>query len=393
MLVSGDCAMTTFDWILVVLIALMAWQGARSGLIGGVMSLVGFVAGALIAAKLAPLVLPAGDQSPYAPLVALVGAAAGGAGLASILERVGLGLRKLLPIPLLGMADSGLGAILGLLVGLTVVWLAAVVVVQLPGTEGVRGEIRASKVISTLGDIAPPTEKLIGALQAFDPLPSVRGLTPVTVGKPDSRLSTDPHLRAIHSSVVRIRASSCGFSVEGSGWVAAPGLVVTNAHVVAGDSHPVVEEGSDGSTRSGQILTFNRVDDLAILRVDGLRARPLRMVGNPEAGSTAVLLGYPLDGPFTVTPARMGRTLVALTNDAYGRGPFRREITILRGKVRPGNSGGPVVNSSGSVVGTVFGRTTSGGPDGGFSIPPERVQRELKRATSGERDPTGPCGR
>ncbi|MCX6387479.1 MAG: trypsin-like peptidase domain-containing protein, partial [Solirubrobacterales bacterium] len=141
------------------------------------------------------------------------------------------------------------------------------------------------------------------------------------------------------------------------------------------------------------VLTFNRVDDLAILRVDGLRGQPLRMVGRPEAGSTAVVLGYPLDGPFTVTPARMGRTLVALTNDAYGTGPFRREITILRGRVRPGNSGGPVLNSSGLVVGTVFGRTTSGGPDGGFSIPPERVQRELQRATSGQRDPTGPCGR
>ena len=142
--------MTMFDWILLAFIALMAWQGARAGFIGGALSLVGFVVGALLAARLAPLLLPSGAKSPYAPLIALFGAALGGMALSVLLQGLGDGIRRMLPAPFLGTVDRGFGLVLGLLVGLAVVWLAAIVVVQLPVTASVRETCLAQCRRSTL---------------------------------------------------------------------------------------------------------------------------------------------------------------------------------------------------------------------------------------------------
>ena len=272
-------------------------------------------------------------------------------------------------------------------------WLGAVVLVQLPGLDSVRREIRASRVVAVIGGVAPPADQLLGWISAFDPLPAVTGLSPVLVGKPDPAILNSGAVRAARAGVVRIRAKACGFAVEGTGWVAGPGLVVTNAHVVAGDSSPSVEVGGSGLGLSSGVLTFNRHDDVAVIGVPGLSVPALRMGPDPKAGSAAVILGYPLDGPFTTSAARVGQTLLAITQDAYGRKKVRRTITILRGNVRPGNSGGPVIDQHGLVVGTVFARTNGGGPQGGFSIPPSVVSKELLRARSGKRDPTGPCGR
>ncbi|MCX6394617.1 MAG: MarP family serine protease [Solirubrobacterales bacterium] len=385
--------MTTFDWILIAVIGLTGWQGRRAGLIGGALSLAGFFGGALLAARLAPLLLEQGERSPYAPMIALIGAAVGGAGMAIVLERVGIKLRKALPLPFVGMFDRLLGGIFGLVVGVAVVWLGAVVVVQLPGLDSVRREIRASQVVSLIGGVAPPADQLLGWISAFDPLPAVSGLTPVLVGKPDPAILKSSAVRADRAGVVRIRAKACGFSVEGTGWVAGPGLVVTNAHVVAGDGSPSVEVGGSGLGLSSGVLTFNRHDDVAVIGVPGLSVPALRIGSDPKAGTTAVILGYPLDGAFTTSAARVGQTLLAITQDAYGRKKVRRTITILRGNVKPGNSGGPVIDQRGRVVGTVFARTNGGGPQGGFSIPPSVVSKELLRAKSGKRDPTGPCGR
>ena len=386
-------AMTTFDWILIAAIVLMGWQGRRAGFIGGALSLAGFFGGALLAARVAPLLLAQGNRSPYAPMIALIGAAVGGAGMAIILERVGLKLRKALPLPFMGMFDRLLGGVLGVAVGVAAVWLGAVVLVQLPGLDSVRREIRASRVVAVIGGVAPPADQLLGWISAFDPLPAVTGLSPVLVGKPDPAVLKSPAVRADRAGVVRIRAKACGFLVEGTGWVAGPGLVVTNAQVVAGDSSPSVEVGGNGFGLSSGVLTFNRHDDVAVIGVPGLSVPALRVGPQPRSGSAAVILGYPLDGPFTTSAARVGQTLLAITQDAYGRKKVRRTITILRGNVRPGNSGGPVIDQRGLVVGTVFARTNGGGPQGGFSIPPSVFKKELLRARSGKRDPTGPCGR
>ena len=177
-------------------------------------------------------------------------------------------------------------------------------------------------------------------------------------------------MRAAGRSVVRVLGSACGLGVEGSGWTAGDGLVVTNAHVVAGETDTVVQVGGQAPGLPAQVLAFDPHDDIAVLRVSGLSLPALHMVPEPRPSTAGAILGYPLDGPFDAEPARIGQTQSVSTEDAYGNGPIVREITPLRGRVRPGNSGGPVVDASGQVLATVFAAIT--GPTatrGGFAVP------------------------
>jgi S1-C subfamily serine protease len=189
-------------------------------------------------------------------------------------------------------------------------------------------------------------------------------------------------VRRVRASVVRITANACGLGVEGSGWVARPHIVVTAAHVVAGGS----------SIRAGGLaaraLFVDRKQDIAVLRVPGLRAAPLPLA-EPHSGDSVALLGFPENGPFDVKAARLGRTSEVRTEDAYGRGPVSRQITSLRGLVRSGNSGGPVVDGKGRVVTTVFATTVGGGARAGFGVPDSIVSQAL--ANVGGEVGTGPC--
>ena len=381
--------MTTVDWLVLGIVALSAWVGLRSGLIGGLMSLVGFAGGALAAAWIAPLLLPGGRGSAYAPMIALFGAAIGGALFASVLDGVGVKIRKLLPIPFLGTADRFLGACLGAVVGVGVVWLAAIVFVQLPGAEAARAELRRSSLIQTLGAVMPPTAEVLGVVGRFDPLPVVGGAAGIGLSAPNRAVLVLPQVQAARASVVRVRAESCGFAVEGSGWVATPGLVVTNAHVVAGDSNPSVEPRGKGLGLDANVVVFDRVNDIAVLKVRSLRL-PGLPTDSPKSGNPGAVLGYPLNGGFDARPVTVGATVAVLGGDAYGNGPLQRTVLALRGLVRPGNSGGPVINKRGEVVGTVYGKTDAGG---GFAVPIEVSRRAVARATYGASDPVGPCTR
>jgi S1-C subfamily serine protease len=176
--------------------------------------------------------------------------------------------------------------------------------------------------------------------------------------------------------------------VEGSGWVAGPGLVVTNAHVVAGENDTRVLPRGEGGGLSAHTVAFVPRDDIAILRVDGLNAPALTMANDPGAGTSGAILGFPLDGPFDVRPGRLGVTRDVVTQDAYGQGPVRRRIASLRGAVRPGNSGGPMIDGSGRVIATIFAATTSG-PRGGYGVPNSVVRRVLSRLR--DRVSTGHC--
>ena len=162
--------------------------------------------------------------------------------------------------------------------------------------------------------------------------------------------------------------------------------------MVAGDQHPTVEVGGRWLGLNATVVTFDRRNDLAVLRVPRLRSRAMSTT-TPQSGSSGAALGYPLDGGFRASEVSIGRVMPVLGDDAYGSGPVSRNVLILRGVVRPGNSGGPVIDSSGLVVGTVYGRSESGGPAGGFAVPVENATQELQRATSGAADPVGPCTR
>jgi len=165
---------------------------------------------------------------------------------------------------------------------------------------------------------------------------------------------------------VRVLGSACGLAVEGSGWVAEREIVVTNAHVVAGEQDTTVQEEGSGAQRSATVVSFDPVDDVAVLSVAGLGERPLALESSPAAGTPGAVLGYPENGPFDAEPARIGATQQVLTDDVYGRS-VQRLLTPLSGLVRPGNSGGPLVGTDGRVLTTVFAGTVSG-PRGGYGV-------------------------
>jgi S1-C subfamily serine protease len=199
-------------------------------------------------------------------------------------------------------------------------------------------------------------------------------------------------VRAAGQSVVRVLGTACGLGVQGSGWVAGDGIVVTNAHVVAGEDDTTVQIQGQGPHLSATAVWFDSQNDIALLKVNGLgTVRPLRRNENADTGTNGAVLGFPHNGSYDVEPARLGPTSSVLSDDAYGRGPVRRRITAFRGLVRSGNSGGPVVDSDGRVLATVFAASIGGPRRTGFGVPDSIVRDALSRAR-GPVD-TGPCAR
>ena len=386
--------MTGIDWLIVAFAAILAAFGFRRGFIVGVLSLGGFAIGAFIGTRLGPLLLPQGSSSPYAPAFGLFGAVLAGAILASGLEGVGLRLRRAIVLPGVSMLDGLLGAALGAALGLGIAWIVAAVAAQAPGHDQLRADIQRSAILRELNVLLPPSGVILNALSRLDPLPSIAGPSP-GVGAPVPRIAHTPAVRAATHSVVRILGTACGLAIEGSGWVAAPGVVVTNAHVIAGEQDTSVQDGGGSPSMAARALAFDPIDDVAVLGVPGLNAPALGLVQSPSLGTAGAILGYPENGPLRVTPGRIGRTQTVLTDDVYGRGPVSRVLTPLRGVVRPGNSGGPLVDSGGHVLTTVFAGTVNSGPRGGYGVANATVSSALAqaiaRANAGEQVSTGPC--
>jgi S1-C subfamily serine protease len=378
------------DWFILAFAALLALFGFRQGFIVGVLSFGGFALGAFIGTRLGPLLLPQGSASPYAPAFGLVGALLAGAILASGFEGLGWRLRRTTAlIPGAGLLDGALGALLSAAVGLGVVWIVAAVLAQIPGsTQQLRSDIQGSAILRELNLLLPPSGPVLNALARLDPLPSLPGPLPA-LQAPPPRIAADPGVRAASHSVVRVIGTACGLAIEGSGWVAHTDDVITNAHVVAGESDTTVEIEGHAPGLAAQAIAFDPTDDIAVLHVPGLSLAPLRLVPDPAGGTAGAILGYPENGPFAVRSARIGATAKVLTQDAYGRGPVSRLLTPLRGVVRPGNSGGPLVNRAGEVLTTVFAGTTGSGPAGGYGVANATVEHVLAGARGSVG--TGPC--
>jgi len=370
---------TTLDWIIVAFTLLMAAWGYLQGLVVGALSLAGFVAGAFLGSRLAPLLLKGGSQSPYAPLVTLIAALLVGALLATLLEMLGFEVRRRMG-PALGKLDGAGGAVLVACVALGLVWVAGAVALQTPGARRLRQDIQRSQILRALNGALPPSGSLLNALARFDRLPSLNGPS-ADVPAPDSRVARDPQVRAAGHSVVRVLGTACGLGVQGSGWVGGDRIVVTNAHVIAGETDTTVQVQGVGPRLPARAIWFDPHDDIALLRVSGLAGvRPLHIASDASAGRSGAVLGFPHDGPYDVEPARLGPTSTVLTQDAYGRGPVRRPITAFRGLVRSGNSGGPVVDTEGNVMATVFAASVGGTRHSGFGVPDSVVRAALSRA-------------
>jgi S1-C subfamily serine protease len=371
---------TSIDWLIVAFCALLAFYGYVQGFIVGALSLAGFAIGAFLGARLGPLLLSGGSHSQYAPLFGLLGALLAGGVLASGFEGVGMRARSVLRLPGLRAVDGLLGAALTACIGLGIAWIVGAVALESTGSASWRARLEHSAILRDLDQLLPPSGPILHALARFDPLPTVTGPR-ANVAPPSRGILATRGVRVAGASIVRVLGTACGFGIEGSGWVAAPGYVVTNAHVVAGESDTVVEVGGSPPDLQAQLVAFDPHDDIAVLRVPGLRLAPLPIAGSAPVGRAVGILGYPEDGPFVVEPGRVGQTQPTHTDDAYGDGPVTRSITSLRGLVRPGNSGGPLVDSAGRVVATVFAAIVGGGQGpGGFAVPNAVVRTELAAA-------------
>jgi len=364
---------STADWVVIVVVGIAGLYGISTGFLRGAFSLAGFAVGAYLGARLAPLILT--DGSPYVPVVALAGALLLGTlmrGLAAMLAgvlRASIGV-----IPGMRILDRFAGLVLGLVAGVFLCWAIGAVLLYVPGETELRRSVQRSTILSEINDVFPP-ERLLEELERVDPIGVFLG-PPATVAPPEKGLAKDPDVVRASRSVVRVTGIACGLGVEGSGWVVRRGLVVTNAHVIAGIDRPRIDTVG-GRAFASTVVAFDVTNDIAVLRVRGLGARPLP-VANPERGVALALAGYPRNGPLTRTPARLGGTAQVLSRDAYGRGPVRRQVTAIRGVVEPGSSGGPGIDAQGRVRTTVFARRPR--ETGGYGIPIDLVDKVVAQA-------------
>ena len=369
--------MSRLDIAALCVILLTAVSGFRRGLIVGACSLGGLAAGAYVGAKLAPGLLR-GPTSIYPPLVTLGGAVVGSGIGQFAAVTLGKSVRRALQVGLLRGFDNVGGAILGGLTGVAFVWVLGSVLLYIPADGNLRKEVQGSRIAGRLTSSLPPS-RLIDELVRIDPFQSLAGpAAHVTAGDPALLLAAP--VVAARRSVVRIVGIACGVGVEGSGWIVARGLVVTNAHVVAGIAHPFVDR-QGGRVRKSSVIGFDATNDLALLRVPGLDGRPLRRA-KPEANVPVVVLGFPENGPYVAIPGRLGATASTFARDAYGQFPVARGVTTIRADIRPGNSGGPIVDAFGRVRAVVFARRAKF--NGGFGVPVQFVSVLLSKSRGAE---------
>jgi S1-C subfamily serine protease len=380
--------MNGLDVIILIFVALVVARGVRSGFLAGALSLVGVVLGASLGSRLAPMLLAEGEDPVVGAGITLASIFAF-AVLGDILARaLGRSLRTRLTGPASEVLDGLGGGALGLALSLTMVWVMGIFALQAAALSGVHETVRDSAILDTLND-QMPSELLTQAVAELDPLPQVQG-PEVSVGEPDAAILRDPEVLAASSRLVRVTGIACGYGVEGSGWAATPKLVVTNAHVVAGEVLTRVQPEGGGPRLRADVVLFDPRNDIAVLRVKDATL-PTLPLAEPETEQPVAVLGFPENGPLDVQPGRTGPTRRVISTDAYNRGPIERIVTSFRVFVRPGNSGGPVINADGEVVATIF-ASRANASEAGYGIPSSIVSRLLKDA-AGQRDPvsTGKC--
>lgn len=388
--------MTGLDWIILLAALAAAFHGALRGFLAGSLALAGFLGGAWLGARLGPMVLPDGEASPWSPLFALGGALLIGGVLAAALETLGLRAGRGLRATPLAALDALFGAILGGAVALVLAWIVGAAALHTPGFRELRGEVQRSRILQALNETLPPSGPILQALARFDPLPAIEGPSTAALPAPDNEVLRAAGVQRAADGVVRILGYACGLGTSGSGWLVAPNVVVTNAHVVAGtDGELAVRPRSGDETHPARAIAFDPVQDIAVLAVPGLDGRVLRMLADPGEGTRGAILGYPRNGPFDARAARIGAARTVISQDAYGRGPVQRAMTPVRGLLRPGNSGGPVVDERGRVLTTVFASAADRDVRGGYGVPNRVVQQVLDGVSERQAAPvsTGPCTR
>ena len=367
--------LNVLDVFIALFVVVVILRGARTGFLAGVFSLVGVVVGVSAGSRVASFLMPEGGNPIYGAGITL-GSILAFAVLGEVIARtIGGSIRNRLSSPTSETLDGFGGAVLGFALSLVLVWVVGAFALQSQPLPGLHPAVKDSRILHSLIE-RMPSGLLSRAVADLEPLPRIRGPEP-EVAAPGSILG-DPDVRAASARTLRVRGVACGYGVEGSGWVAGRNLVVTNAHVVAGETETQVQAGGAGRRLPAKVVVFDEKNDIAVLRVNGLGLTPLHLAA-PKPGKEAAVIGFPENGPLDIEPARTGTTQRVISSDAYDSGPVERVVTSFRVYVRPGNSGGPAVNEYGRVVSTIFASRT-GSNNSGYGIPSRIVHRHLRMA-------------
>ncbi len=394
--------MSSSQWLDIAVLAvafIAAVSGWRSGALGSLLSFVGVLLGAIAGVLLAPH-LVAHVAAPRAKLFAalflilalvVVGEVAG--------VVLGRAVRGAIQSNSVRFFDSLIGVAVQLVVVLVAAWLLATPLTSSAGQPSLAAAVRGSRVLAQVNDYAPEwlktVPKRLSALLDTSGLPQVLepfSRTPVVaVAPPDAALAKNPVVANTEPSVVKIRAiaPSCEKVLEGSGFVLSPDRVMTNAHVVAGANNVTVE--ASGNPYDATVVSYDPTVDIAILSVPHLPAGPLAFANSPvTSGTEGILMGYPGGGGFMATPARI-RELIELNGpDIYRKATINREVYTVRANVEQGNSGGPLIDLDGQVIGVVFGAAVDDN-DTGFVLTAKEVAAQLAHIGDTAPVPTGEC--
>ncbi len=372
------------DIIIIIIAIIYLIRGWNIGFVRQFLSTVGFFGGLLLGAYLEKYTVIYGHSSITRSIIGLITTIGMALIMLTIFEYIGLALKRRLVLIKINSIDSLLGSFMSLISILLGIWLGASLLNSLQSPQ-ILQVLDKSKIISYLNHQLPPAPTIIADLgHIIDP----NGFPKVFInGEPIINTTTKlPTLQSIQTavskdknSVVKIVGQGCGGIVEGSGFIVAPNLIMTNAHVVAGIPHPYVTTLS-GQTFSASPIWFNPNLDLAILKVNDLPGPILTLAESTYSTNTpGAVLGYPGGGSFTAVVASIINQLSATGQNIYGTGNITRSIYEINANVIPGNSGGPLINLKGQVMGVVFAQSTSYA-NVGYALISNQVTQQLTQA-------------
>ncbi len=376
--------MDILDVVIIVFLVVVAFSGLRRGLSGVAFAIAGLIAGLFLGAVIAPLIAKAITQDRDTQRLFAIGIFIA---TALLVEGIGaaIGFRirqRTQHSMLLGKADSAVGAVLGLVAALATTWYLGLMFSQSPWI-GLDNQITNSTIERSLDRFMPRPPGFLATIGNLflpgnfpNPFSTILDIPQAPVAIPT--LVDTAGIREATSVTVKVVASGCGGGAEaGSSWPLAPGYFVTNAHVVAG-SGSVEIDLPNGGRNTARVVLFDPNTDLAILYSPGLDLRPLVLVDtNPARGTGGAVIGYPGGGAEQVVAAAVSGTESARGYNIYGDTLVTREIEVLSARVIPGNSGGPIVNDSGQIIGVVFAASTSQ-PNVGYALTIPQVLPDLQ---------------
>ena len=390
--------MNALDWVLVVIVLAYALSGYWQGFITGAFATVGLILGGLGGIWLAPRILGDLDPSVWVSIGALFVVLLSASFGQALLQFAGARARDAITWQPARAVDAVGGAALSVVASLVVAWMLGVAVSgsRIPGVGPL---VRDSRVLAQVDQVMPADAAQ--ALRAFNDVVGssffptyLEPFAPeqiVEVPGAPRRILADPDIARAEASVFKIRGNNrCGQGVEGTGFLYAPGRMMTNAHVVAGVGEPrVVLADGLGEAR---VVYYDSDIDVAVLDVPSLRSRPTLAFDTEGASrDVAAVLGYPNDGPYNAGAARIRSEQRLRSPDIYGRGTVTREVFSLRGTVRPGNSGGPLVSTDGDVYGVIFAASVTD-PQTGYALTADQVAEAATTGIDSQRTVgTGDC--